>query len=160
MGNITGIISGLPVDWFVLGGILVVIALDSLRSGVGRAVAVSIAMPLASVHYSFVPHTITIGTLPILQNPMAQTALFAFFFITLYLLIRRSSSEYLTSFSGPTQVILAGAATAIIFMCVWLMEPVLNQWWMPNQTVQTVFAEQFHLFWLLAAYSILAFARG
>lgn len=160
MGSITGLFSGIPVDWLVLGGILVVIAVDALRSGVGRAVAVSIAMPLASVHYSFVEHTVTIGSLPILQLPIAKTALFAFFFITLYFLIRRSSTEYLTSFSGPTQVILAGAATAVIFMCVWIMEPVLNVWWMPNEMVQAIFSEKFHLFWLLGAYSTLAFAKG
>jgi hypothetical protein len=160
MESIMGYFPGSPIDWIVLGGIFVVVVIDSLHSGVGRAVAASMAMPLAHIHYLLVEKTVTIGTLPILQSPVAKTVIFALFFFTLYFLVRRTNAEYLTDFSGPIRVILAGTATAIIFLIIWLMEPALNQWWMPNEVIHAVFAEKFHLFWLLGAYAALSYASN
>lgn len=160
MESVIGFFPGNPIDWIVLGGIFVVVVIDSLHSGVGRAVAASMAMPLAHVHFSLVGKTVTIGTLPLLQSPYAKTAIFVLFFFTLYFLIRRTNAEYITDFSGPIRVILAGTATAVIFITIWLIEPTLNQWWTPNQMVHTVFAEKFHLFWLLGAYAALSYASN
>jgi hypothetical protein len=161
MSGVFSLFTALPVDWLILGGIAVVVALDSLRSGIGRAISLSLALSLALLIFPLVEQTVFIGTLEILQTPAMQAALFGALTAALFLLMRRLGFDYLDSGMGePVQALLAGAATAVVLICVWLQVPILNDWWTFNTTIQTFFAEQYRLLWLLGAYAVLAFARG
>jgi hypothetical protein len=161
MDAVTGIFATVPLDWFILGGILIVIALDTLRSGLGRAVALSIALVGAVVLHALIGKTIFVGSLDALSSPMIQGVVFGVIVVALFFLIRRMGLDYVESGMGePIQAILAGAATAIVLAVIWLQIPELNALWQLGSQAQAIFAEQFRLFWLLGAFAALAFARG
>lgn len=159
---VTGIFTGIPYDWLALGGLIVAIALDSLRSGIGRACAIALALPVASVLYSLVEQTAVIGNLAFLDSSsLAKLATFAVMALATYLLVRRIALEYVGSGTGePIQALLAGAAATAILAVVWLQLPMSGDVWQVSDKVRAIFAEQYRLIWLLGSYLALAFARG
>ena len=152
----------IPLDLVVFGGIIIVIALDGLRSGLGRALAISLALPLSLLMYSLVGKAIVISTLTFLfATPTAEAITFGVIVILMYLLLRRMGFNYIDSGVGePIQSLLAGAAVAVIFAIVWLQLPILDTFWNFGNNVKAVFSDDFKLWWLLGAYVGLAFARG
>ena len=159
---ITRLFTGIPFDWLILGGLAVLLALDSLRSGIGRACAIALALPIAAFLFSFVEKTAVlsgIGTLS--ASPAAESATFGVVFIACYFIVRRMALEYVESGTGePIQALLAGVAATIVVVIVWLQIPALSELWQLNDSIQAFFSESYRLLWLLGAYSALAFARG
>jgi hypothetical protein len=158
----TGILTGIPYDWLALGGLIVVIALDSLRSGIGRACAIALALPIASVLYALVEQTAVVGGFALLDSSsLAKLATFGVMALAAYLLVRRMSLEYVESGQGePIQALLAGGAATVVLVVVWLQLPMSGDVWQVSDNVRAVFAEQYRLIWILGSYLALAFARG
>lgn len=159
---VTGAFTGVPYDWFAIGGFLLLIALDSLRSGIGRACAIALALPMATLLYALVPSTVGLGAVSVLNaSPNMQLATFgAIAFIT-YLIVRRIALEYIESGTGePIQALLAGGAATAVLIVVWMQLPMTGDIWQLSAKIQGVFSEQYRLFWLAGSYVALAFARG
>lgn len=162
IGAVTGIFSGVPYDWLVFGGLTLLIALDSLRSGIGRASSIALSLPVAGVLYELVSKTAYLGSIPVLTaSPAAQAGTFAVVALASYLLVRRIALEYIESGVGePVQALLAGCAATVVIIVVWLHVPVLEPIWQLSDKVHAIFSESYRLIWLLGAYLALAFARG
>ncbi len=159
---VTGVFTGIPYDWLALGGFIVIIALDSLRSGIGRACAIALSLPLATVLYALVEQTAVVGNLALLDSSsVAKLVTFGVIAIATYLLVRRIALEYVESGTGePIQALLAGGAATAVLVVVWLQLPMSADVWQVSDKVQAIFAEQYRLIWLLGSYLALAFARG
>ncbi|MEK7509302.1 MAG: hypothetical protein AAB605_01160 [Patescibacteria group bacterium] len=159
---VTGIITGIPFDWLALGGLAVLFALDSLRSGIGRACALALALPIAAFLFSFVEKTVILSGIEVLfSSPTAQAATFGAVSVASYLIVRRMALEYVESGTGePIQALLAGVAATIVIIVVWLQVPALDALWHLNDSIAALFSESYRLLWLLGAYAALAFARG
>jgi len=162
MEAITSVFTVVPLDYFVLGGIVLVIALDSLRSGIGRACALAVALPVSMLLYSLLDKAALLSSVGALfATPLAQALTFAVILALSYLLARRMGLEFVDGGMGePIQSLIAGVAIAMIFVVIWLQLPALESLWHFNTQVSAVFAEPFRLWWLLGAYAALAFARG
>lgn len=161
VGSVTGIVAGIPYDWLALGGIVVLLALDSLRSGIGRASALALSLPLALVLFSLVAQTAFVGSLPLPATPMAQLAVFGVLTFLLYFAVRRMGLDYVDSGRGePVQSLLAGVAAGVVVIIVWLLLPMSGEIWNVSNQIHAVFAEQYRLLWFMGAYLALAFARG
>ncbi|OGG60010.1 hypothetical protein A2765_00910 [Candidatus Kaiserbacteria bacterium RIFCSPHIGHO2_01_FULL_56_24] len=160
--SVTGFFTGIPLDWIILGVLVILIALDSLRSGIGRACAIALALPVAVLLYSLVEKTAVLGTVSALSaTPMAQAITFGVIAVVCYLLVRRMALEYVESGTGePIQALLAGGATTIVFIIAWEQVPALQSLWHMSDRVNAIFSESYRLIWLLGAYVGLAFARG
>lgn len=162
VSSVTGAFTGVPYDWFALGGFLILVALDSLRSGIGRACAIALALPMAAWLYSLVPTSVGIGAVSVLDaSPNMQLATFGVIAFITYLIVRRIALEYIESGRGePIQAILAGGAATAVLIVVWLQLPMTDQIWQLSPSVEAAFSEQYRLFWLMGSYIALAFARG
>lgn len=162
MENITGFFSSVPIDFFILGGIVIILALDSMRSGIGRTVALAVALPLSLFLYSLLSETVILKDMAFLKgSAMTQALVLAVILVLAYLLVRRMGLEYVDGGMGePVQSVLAACAVAVIFAVVWLEIPALSEIWIFGDQVATIFAESFRLPWLIGAYAALAFARG
>ena len=159
--SVQSFFTGLPMDRIILGVIVIVIALDSLRSGIGRAISLSIAMPMGLFLYSLADTAVLNWAGGLFSTPFMQAAVFGAIVVGMYLLVRRMGLEYVDSGMGaPVQALLAGAAVTVVFACIWLHEPALGDIWTLSPQVQMVFSEAYRLWWLLGAYIALAFARG
>ncbi len=160
-GMVTGFFSGIPFDILILVGAMIVIALDSLRSGIGRACAIALSLPIALSLVNLIEKTFVIKDVAILSSSArAEVISFAVMFLLVYLLVRRISLEYIESGMGePVQALLASAAAVAVFVVVWMQFPASSVWPM-GESVRAIFAEQYHFAWLMGSYLILAFARG
>lgn len=159
---VTGMFTSIPLDWIILGALVVLIALDSLRSGIGRACAISLALPLALFLFSQLQKAIVISDISALRdNTLVQGGVFVVLALASYLLVRRIVFEHIDSGTGePIQALLAGGAATAVLIIVWLQLPMTDSLWHLSDKVHAVFSEPYRLVWLLGAYLGLAFARG
>lgn len=161
VGSLQAIAGNLPLDWLVLGAVVIVIALDALRSGLGRAISIALALPIAHFFFLLADSTFLASAEGLFSTPFMHTAVFGVLFVGLYFLIRRMGLEYVDSGMGaPVQAILGGTGVAVVFACIWLQTPVLSDLRAVSEQVETIFNESVRLWWLLGAYIALAFARG
>lgn len=158
----TALFSGIPYDWIALGFLAILIALDSLRSGIGRACAISLALPVSLILYLLIEKTVGLNNIALLDSsPAAKLVTFGVIALGTYLLVRRIALEYVESGRGePIQALLAGAAATAVLIVVWLQLPMTTEVWGLTGTIQAIFAEQYRFIWLLGSYLALAFARG
>lgn len=154
--------SGIPLDYVILGGIVLVIALDSLRSGIGRACAIAVALPLTMLLYPLLKSGVLTSSATFLfETPLSQALTFGALLIVSYFLARRMGLEFIDGGMGePIQAIIAGISIAIIFTVIWIQLPALDTLWHFSDQITSLFTEKFRLWWLLASYAALAFARG
>ncbi len=162
METVTSFFSSVPLDYFILGGIVLFIALDSLRSGIGRACAIAVALPLSMLLYPLLKSAILLGSATFLfATPISQALTFGGVLVLSYFLARRMGLEFIDGGMGePIQAIIAGISIAIIFTVIWLQLPALDTLWHFNDQITALFAEKFRLWWLFGAYAALTFARG
>ena len=146
----------------MLGGVALILAADSLRSGMGRAAALAVALPLTLVLHSFLKTAVVLGSVSALSgSSMVQAGVFAVLLALSYFMVRRMGLDFLNGGTGqPIQAILVGVAAAAILAIVWLQVPVLSQILPFSGQTKAILAEQFRFWWLLGAYLALAFARG
>jgi hypothetical protein len=161
LGNATSLFTTIPLDWIFFGGVIIAVALDSLRSGVGRALAISIALPISLLLFSLLQESAFLSSSGLFSTPYAEVVALAILVVAMYILVRRMGLDFVDGGMGePIQAIMAGGAVVVVFACMWLQEPVLSQLWTLSDQIQNVFAESFRFFWLVGAYAALAFARG
>lgn len=161
METIIGFFTSVPIDGFILGGILVFVGLDALRSGIGRACALAVALPVALFLHSLFDSTVFFGSMDFFSTSTGSVGVFAALLVASYILMRRIGLNFVDGGMGqPVQALLAGAAVTVIFAVVWLQLPLLDSLWHFDTHVSALFAEAYRLLWLLGAYAALAFARG
>ena len=159
MDSLQGVFQSVPLDYFFLGGIAIVVALDAMRSGIGRAAALVVALTSALFFSSLLQDTAFIGTM--VASPILEIVAFVALVAANYFFLRRMGLEYLSGGIGqPLQSVLAGVATAAVCAVIWLSVPGLSDYWEFGSGIQAIFSEQFRLLWLLGAFGALAFARG
>lgn len=158
---ITGIFAGIPYDWIGLGLFALFLAFDSLRNGIGRACALSLALPIALFFHTIIDRTIVLKDLPMLDaQGMPAAGIFLGIVLVTYFLVRRMGVEHMESGIGePIQSLFAAAAATAVLIVVYLQSPFMEAWGLSG-VLQQFFAEGYRLFWLVGAYAMLAFARG
>jgi len=159
METVQGLFSTVPLDYVFLGGFALLIALDTLRSGTGRASAIALAFPVAAVLFSYAKEAPFLGSA--ISSPMLEAVAFLALGVVLFFGIRRMGLEFVSNGMGqPVQAALAGVAATAVVAVIWMHVPALEAFWEFSPHIQSIFAAEFRLFWLLGAFGALAFARG
>ena len=157
--SLTSLPMNWPTDWIILGAIAAIIALDALRSGSSRAVALSLAAPLALLLTNAIPQAALLGPVSTqLTTTAAQALLFGAVFVMLFFALYRIVYSF-SETGGVVQALLSGIAAATMLIVVWLQVPALLSLWHFGPQVQLVFGEVYRLWWLVAALIALAFVR-
>lgn len=161
MDVISGTFSSVPTDWFIFGAIVIVLTLDSLRSGIGRACSIALAAPLALFIFSLVDSAAFIGGTDALAAPMTRALIFGICLVLSFLAVRRISDQYIDGGMGQlVHAIIASTATAVVLFVIWLSVPEFSAVYQFGPAITNVFSEGFRIWWLLGAYAGLVFARG
>lgn len=159
MEGLQGMFQIVPLDFVILGGIAIIVALDSVRGGIGRASAIVVALISAQFLSSLLNDTAFIGAM--VSSPMMEVGAFLLLVGASYFTLRRMGLEYVSGGIGqPMQSAIVGVAVAIVCAVTWLSIPALSDYWEFGRQISTIFAEQFRLIWILGAFGALAFARG
>lgn len=156
-----GFFNSFPIHWFFLGGFFVIIVLDSLRSGTGRATALALALPFAAFLSNLIPTTAFIKDQIFIAQGRGPLVVFVTLFVIMYMLMRRMGLEHFESGRGePIQSLLAATAVSAALIVTWMYTPALSNLWALGEPFTSLFAEPYRVFWLLGSYLALAFARG
>lgn len=145
----------------ILGGVAILLALDALRAGAGRAASIALSLPVSLLVYSlFQKASFIDAARTMISSPMIEAGVFGAIAVVVYLIVRRMGLELVDSGGGPLQALLASTAATIILLIVWLQVPALESIWNFGDRVETAFSEGLRLWWLLGSLIALAFSRS
>ncbi|MDO8514104.1 MAG: hypothetical protein Q7S50_01010 [bacterium] len=149
-----------PTDWIIIGAFAAFAALDTMRSGTARAAALMLSLPATLFLVGVLPKAALIGPASAqFTAPLAQLAIFAVIFAALYVVAHRAIFTY-SDGASVVQALIAGLAATIVLVVVFLQIPALQSLWHVGGSVQMVFGEAYRFWWLVGAYSALAFVRS
>jgi hypothetical protein len=150
-------LSGIPLDWIVIGAFFIIVLADALRAGSTRAAALSLSLPIAYFLYQMVSQTALLGSLTApFSGEIAQAIIFAVIEAVLFVCCHQMFFSYDRSTSLFSAAIAGFAATAVVLV-VWTETPVLQSLWHFGPVVGSIFGASYRFFWLIAAYFALAF---
>jgi hypothetical protein len=150
-----------PIDWIILGVLVVLITLDAIRSGSNRAVSIALALPAAFFLFNELSQSLLLGGMVNkLSSPIAQGIVFLGLVVVFYFIIHRILGFYGISSGAPLQALIAGIATTILIAVVWVQALWLQPLWHFGPQVQAIFAEGYRFWWVMGAYVALAAVRS
>lgn len=127
LSSINSFFSHVPTDWIVIIAFAILVAFDAIRSGTGRACALTLSLPATLLLISELPHAkVLSGVAAQFGTPMLKALLFGIIFIIAYFLVRRMSVPYRNNSGASIQALIAGIATVTVVVVVWLQVPELN----------------------------------
>lgn len=159
--QVSNFFSGVPVDWFVIGGITLIAAFDCVRMGTRRVVQVALALPLSALLMQSLPKAFILGEATSqFTTPLMQAVLLGFVFAVLYVLMGRIGIAWGGEGGQPVQAALAGVAITGILITMWIVTPALDSLWHFVPQIQDIFGEQYRFWWLLGSFGALAYVRA
>lgn len=159
--SFSSVVAHWPTDWIILGAFAALVALDVFRSGPRRALALSLASPLAFIAYASISDTVILGSIlkqvsfPLEQNLIVAALIVGFFFVLL-----RIVDSWGGGGGGAIQALIIGIACTAITAVFWLQLAPLQALWHFGPPVENIFGVAYRLWWLIVAYLALAFARS
>lgn len=160
METIRSIVTGVPIDWFILGAFVALLTIDSLRNGIARTAALSLAAPIAWALFSLLASTAFIGSLAASESAIAAVCLFGVIFVGCFIVLRRMGVDFIEAGLGqPIQAIAASVSAVTVLALFWILSPASDLWTF-GPVIQGAFSESYRLFWLVGAYGLLVFSRG
>jgi hypothetical protein len=158
--TIVAFVQSIPIDWIVLGGLVVLFSFDALRNGAGRVQALCLALPCAMLLFSIIPSAAFIGDfIPQFSTPLLQAVLFFILATGFFLLVRRMDGGRGGGYGQPLQAVLAGIAGVAVLTVVWIQVPMLDAVWHLGDDLRLVFGGMYAFWWLISSYTALAFIR-
>ena len=159
--DMAAMFSGVPLGWLVILGLVVLLSLDAMRSGLSRAVAISISLPIAFFLQNLLQQAVFLG--PLLgssESSVVKVVVAGGLLLVVFILVYRMVDTYSTDAYGSLQAVLTGIATTIVLVILWTLISPLNTLWDFGPSVQSSFSESYRFWWLLVAYIAIAFARS
>lgn len=161
LASTTALFANTPIDGVIIIALLIVLVVDSLRSGTARAATLAVAFPLAVFFHSLIAHTSILGPLlDKITSPYMQAAVFALLLAVLLFLVYRIMYALGGSGSTPTVSIVAGLSATFITLVMWLQVPALQSVWHFGPMIETVFGAAYAFWWFIAGYLLMAFVRS
>ncbi len=161
ISSITASLFGLSVDFVVIGGLVLLAVIVMMRSGTGHATALALSFPMAALLYSAVPSAYMIG--PFLEKmdaPGMDAVVYGLLFVLTVTLIYRIVTCYDSLTGGSILGILTGISVTILLIVTWLQIPALSELYQLTPPLPMIFAEQFRLYWTIAALGLLSYVRS
>lgn len=159
IGAITSNFSVPSADWLILGGIFLFLTFDSIRAGVARVTAISIALPIALLVSESIDSAAFVGNFVSQSGSAVQIAVFLAIAVMLFIAMYRITDR---GYDSPhlLQSAMAGAGGAIICILVLLQLPESALPWSFGPTYMAIFGEAYRLYWFIGAYFLLATSRA
>ena len=160
VASLSSIFTHWPTDWILIGACAAFVALDAMRSGQARAVALVLSLPASLLLIEELPKALFLGPLSVqLVSPLAQAGIFAAVTVALYFAAHRLIFKFSDN-APPIQALVSGLAAAIVLTVIWLQVPSLDSVWHFGDQVQAVFGVAYRFWWLLGSYIALAAVRN
>lgn len=153
--------TNLPIDWIIIAVLIVIFAIDAIRSGAQKECILALSAGIAYVLYQFLPHAAYLETsLAGMAAPLTQGLIFLALVVISAIVIMRIGLSFGDEVGKPIQAVLVGLATTAILLTFWLQIPSLQGIWHFGPQLQYFFADQYKFFWLVGGYIVLAIARA
>lgn len=149
---------GMPMDYFILALVALIIAFDAWRSGPNRAIALSLAFALTYISLSWASGTYFLNTIE--MSGYAALGIAFVKLIALYFILNRIVNSFGFGVGGPATALAAGLGATALSIVFWIATPTFNDLWTFGPVIQSIFGEAFRAWWLIGSFALLAFARG
>lgn len=161
LDTVTSAFSGIPTDWLIIGAFAIFAAFEAFRGGAQRVSQIALALPIASLLFESISKTAILGgVLEQFSTPLIGTIVFFALVALIYVFIGRIGLSWGGGESGAMRAALAGVALTALVLIFWIQIPTPDSLWQFGPQVQTIFAESYRFWWLLASYAALAFVRS
>ena len=158
--NVTGWFSVLPIDWAIIGVLIVAIIILSLKPGSMHAMTSLFALPVAFLLNILLPKAFLIGPIAhSLAHPLAQAGVFVALFVVAFAFVGRISASFST-LGGVLEALLSALSVTIMVLVLWQLVPELNAAWQFGTVITATFGEAYRLWWVVFSMRLLAFARS
>lgn len=149
-----------PIDFLILGVIVGLVTIDTMRSGGNRAVTLALALPIATYLHAMLQQAALISQYAqTFSAPIAQAILFGVLLVILFIFVYNAISSYNTS-GNSFRALLSGFAVAVLIVVFWSSAPVLQGIWSFGPQITALFSDAFKFWWVIAAYATLAYSRA
>ena len=156
---VTGAFAHVPTDWIILFVVALLITLDAMRGGASRAIALSLALPVAYVSSLLLPKTVFLDSI---LKPFSTGTAGGFVMLGVIAILAffmyRISRDY-NSATG-VQATMAGLATTVILVVFWMQIPALSALWHFSAQASQIFGSAHAFFWLIGGYAVLSAVRS
>lgn len=157
LASLSNTYAHLPTDWIIFAVVFAVCAIDAMRSGASRAIAVSLAMPVLYACASLLPKTAVLDSVLKQVNGIPYAilllVLLGFFSLCMY----RTTRDY--GSAVPVKALMAALATTIILIIFWIQIPALSGIWHFSSQVAGIFGTAYAFFWTIGSYLMLVAVR-
>jgi len=151
----------LSTDWIILALLLIVLAIDGVRSGITRTAALVAASGITLALYPLLAHTVVLSTIVgNLSTPVLQAALFGGLYIFLFLVLFRIIHRYDSYSPGLLYALLSALAATASIATVWIASGVLQNVWRFGAPVTSLFGSSYALLWLLGSLIVISIVRS
>lgn len=149
----------IPTDWIILVIFALIATFEAARAGSGRISAFAIALPMAVLLSEAASKATIVGNILAQLPSIFRLAPFIVLFICSYLLVRRMMA-YGSGGGISLQSIVSGIAVTIAAVVLWMQVPELQTVWHFGGQIQNLFSESYRFWWLIGAYTALAFTNS
>ncbi|MBV9159296.1 MAG: hypothetical protein JO019_01730 [Candidatus Kaiserbacteria bacterium] len=152
--------AAIPLDWIIIAIVLLLVTLDAYRGGASRAIAASLALPIAVLLYGLLLQSPLMSSMfKSLSPTVGRALLFALIAVLLFILIHRMISSYGGDRGRVLQALMCGIAFSVVLIVSWLQVAALLAVWHPGAMVSALFGASYWVFWLIGAFILLVLAR-
>lgn len=158
MQSVFSAVASLATDWFIVGGLLMLIFFDVLRAGSGRVIALTLACLATYFVLDVFAQTRFIGSVAL--DGFAHVVFIVILFALSYILMRRLTVSYGDIGDSVLTSLFTAAAAVVCFLSFWILTPALSNIWQFGGFFQTLFSSSFSLFWILGSMFVMALSRS
>jgi hypothetical protein len=156
---VTGTFAHVPTDWIILSAVALLITLDALRSGASRAIALSLALPIAYTISILLPKTAFLDSvLKPFGTGIAGAIVILIIIAVLSVCTFRIARDY--NSASALQATMAGVATTVLFVVFWIQMPLLGALWQFSFQATHVFGSTYAFLWMAGGYALLSVVRS
>jgi uncharacterized membrane protein YobD (UPF0266 family) len=161
MNTLLPYITHIKPDTIVLVALVIGLTAISISWGTARACVIALTIPVSAFLFTLVHDAAFASTInEHLTNVWLQSGLFFLIAIFVYIMTHRMYRSYHNEGESLVLALLAGMATAIIVVVVWVHTPALVGIWTFNPFLTTMFGASYALWWFIVSFLLLGYVRS
>lgn len=151
----------LSTDWIILAILLIVLAVDGVRSGITRSAAIVCASIITLALYPLLARTVVLSTIVgNLSTPVLQAGLFGGLYIFLFLVLFRIIHRYDSYSPGLLYAFLSALAATASIAAMWIASGVLQNVWRFGAPVSSIFGASYAFLWFAGSLVVISIVRS
>lgn len=151
----------IQTDWVIIGLLMIILVAAAVRWGTSRACVIAVTMPISTFLYSLMSESIGTSSLSShLTSPLLQSLVFIGLLVFVYIMTHRMYRSYIGEGERFWLALLAGLATGLVVLVVWVHTPILASIWDFSAQTKGIFGPSYAFWWIVVSLFTLGYVRS